>query len=135
MNHSFSVSELQTVCSGHVANDPSQVVSVHYVLDNGVVHVEVLDSQQPKHWSLCQKMGDSVILRLTEWAEVLYRAVKLAKIIIETSVASQSLSGRSKFPLFHPDQILRQLVPPQNFKHLKRVQFVGPDPAHYSLSP
>ena len=44
MKHSFSVSELQTVCSVHVANDPSQVVSVHYVRDSGVVIVEVLDS-------------------------------------------------------------------------------------------
>ena len=46
MKHSFSVSELQTVRSVHVANDPSQVVSVHYVRDSGVVSVEVLDSQQ-----------------------------------------------------------------------------------------
>ena len=69
MKHSFSVSELQTVCSVHVANDPSQVVSVYYVRDSGVVSVEELDSQLPKHWTLCQQMGDSVILRLTEWAE------------------------------------------------------------------
>ena len=40
MKHSFSVSELQTVCSVHVANDPSQVVSVYYVRDSGVVSVE-----------------------------------------------------------------------------------------------
>ena len=73
MNQSFSVSELQTVCSVHVANDPSQVVSVHYVRDSGLVSVEVLDSQLPKHWTFCQQMGDSVILRLTEWAERLYR--------------------------------------------------------------
>ena len=66
MKHSFSVSELQTVCSVHVANDPSQVVSVYYVRDSGVVSVEELDSQLPKHWKLCQQMGDSVILRLTE---------------------------------------------------------------------
>ena len=89
--HSFSVSELQTVCSVHVANDPSQVVSVYYVRDSGVVSVEVLDSQLPKHWTLCQQMGDSVILRLTEWAEGLYRAVKFAKMIIETSMSSQNL--------------------------------------------
>ena len=37
MKHSFSVSELQTVCSVHVANYPFQVVSVHYVRDSGVV--------------------------------------------------------------------------------------------------
>ena len=49
MKHSFSVSELQTVCSVYLANDPSQVVSVHYVRDSGVVSVEVLDSQLPKH--------------------------------------------------------------------------------------
>ena len=49
MKHSFSVSELQTVCCVHVANDPSQVVSVHYVRDSGVVSVAVLDSQLPKH--------------------------------------------------------------------------------------
>ena len=55
MKHSFSVSELQTVCS--VANDPSQVVSVHYVRDSGVVSVEVLDSQLPKHCTFCQQMG------------------------------------------------------------------------------
>ena len=40
--------------------------------------VELLDSQLPKHWTLCQQMGGSVILRLTEWAEGLYRAVELA---------------------------------------------------------
>ena len=40
MKHSFSVSELQTVCSVHVANDPSQVVSVYYVRDSGVVTSE-----------------------------------------------------------------------------------------------
>ena len=55
MKHSFSVSELQTVCSVHVANDPSQVVSVHYVRDSGVVSVEVLDSQLPKHCTFCQQ--------------------------------------------------------------------------------
>ena len=65
MKHSFSVSELQTVCSVHIANDSSQVVSVHYDRDSGVVSVEVLDSQLPKHWKFCQQMGDSVILRLT----------------------------------------------------------------------
>ena len=79
MKHSFSVSELQTVCSVHVANDPSQVVSVYYVRDSGVVSVEELDSQLPKHWTLCQQMGDSVILRLTEWAEGLNRAVSLLR--------------------------------------------------------
>ena len=99
MKHSFSVSELQTVCSVHVANDPSQVVSVYYVRDSGVVSVEELDSQLPKHWTLCQQMGDSVILRLTEWAEGLNRAVKFAKMIIETSMPSQNLSGRSKVSL------------------------------------
>ena len=135
MKHSFSVSELQTVCSVHVANDPSQVVSVYYVRDSGVVSVEELDSQLPKHWTLCQQMGDSVILRLTEWAEGLYRAVKFAKMIIETSMPSQNLSGRSKVSLIHPDQILGELIPPQHFKHLRRVQLVGLDPAHSSLSP
>ena len=51
-------------------------------------------------------MGDSVILRLTEWAEGMYRAVKFAKMIIETSMSSQNLSGRSKVSLIHQDQIL-----------------------------
>ena len=125
----------QTVCSVHVANDPSQVVSVYYVRDSGVVSVEELDSQLPKHWTLCQQMGDSVILRLTEWAEGLNRAVKFAKMIIETSIPSQNLSGRSKVSLIHPDQILGELIPPQNVKHLRRVQLVGLDPAHSSLSP
>ena len=55
MKHSFTVSELQTVCSVHVANDPSQVVSVHYV--RGVVSVEVLDSQLPKHWNFANEWG------------------------------------------------------------------------------
>ena len=127
MKRSFSVSELQTVCSVHVANDPSQVVSVHYVRDSGVVSVEVLDSQLPKHWKFCQQMGDSVILRLTEWAEGLYRAVKFAKMIIETSMPSKNLSGSSKVSLID--------IHPQNVKHLRRVQLVGLDPAHYSLSP
>ena len=61
-------------------------------------------------------MGDSVILRLTEWTEGLYRAVKFAKMIIETSMSSQNLSGRSKVSLIHPDQILGELVPPENVK-------------------
>ena len=80
-------------------------------------------------------MGDSVILRLTEWAEGLYRAVKFAKMIIETSMSSQILSGRSKVPLIHSDQILRELVTLQNVKHLRRVQLVRLDPALYCLSP
>ena len=67
MKHSFSVSELQMVCSVHVANYPFQVVSVHYVRKSGVVvSVEELYYQLPKHWTLCQKIRDSVILRLTE---------------------------------------------------------------------
>ena len=109
--------------------------SVHYVRDSGVASAEVLDSQLPKHWTLCQQMGDSVILRLTEWVEGLYRVVKFAKMIIETSVSSQNLSGRSKVSLIHPDQSLKELVPPQNVKHLRKVQLLGLDPAHYSLSP
>ena len=108
------------------------VVSVHYVRDSGVVSV---DSQLAKHWTFCQQMGDSVILRLTEWAEGLYRAIKFSRMIIETSMSSQNLSGRSKISLIHPDQILGELVPPQNVKHLRRVQLVRLDPAHYSLSP
>ena len=68
--------------SVHVANDPFQAVSVHYVRDSGVLSVEVLDSQLPKHWTLCQQMGNIVILRLTELAEVLYRAVtELAEVL------------------------------------------------------
>ena len=97
MKHSFSVSELQTVCSVHVANDPSQVVSIHYVRDSGVVSVEVLDSQLPKHWTLCQQMGDSVKLRLPEWAEGLYRAVKFAKMIIERSMST--VQSKFEWPL------------------------------------
>ena len=120
MKHSLSVSELQTVFSVHVANKPSQVLSVR---NSGVV--SVLDSQLPKHLTLCQYMGDSVILRLTEWAEGLYKAVKSAKMIIETSMSSQNLNGRSKISLIHPDQILRELVPPQSVIHLRRVQLVG----------
>ena len=100
MKLSFSVSELQTVCSVHVANDPSQVVSVYYVRDIGVVSVEVLDSQLPKHWTFYQQMVDSVILRLTEWAEGLYRAVKSAKMIIETSMSSQNLMAARRSLLF-----------------------------------
>ena len=84
--------------------------------------VEVLDSQLPKHWTLCQEIGDSVILRLTEWAEGLYRAVKFAKMIIGTSISSQILTDRSKVSLIHLGQILRELVTPQNVKHLRRVQ-------------
>ena len=83
-------------------------------------------------------MGDNFILRLTEWAEGLYRAVKFADdMIIERSMASQNFSGHSKVPLIHPDQILRlrELVSPQNVKHLRKVQLVELDPAHYSLSP
>ena len=78
MKHSFSVSELQTVCSVHVANDPSQVVYVHYVRDSGVVSVEVLDSQLPKHWTFCQQMGtvsysasQSGQMGCTEWLSLL----------------------------------------------------------------
>ena len=66
-------------------------------------------------------MGDSVILRLTEWAEGLYRAVKFAKMIIETSMSSQNLSGRSKVSFIHPEQNVGEIVPPLNVKHLRRV--------------
>ena len=52
-------------------------------------------------------------------------------MIIETRMVSQNLSGCTKVPLIHPDQLLRELVSPQNVKHLWRVQFVGFDPAHY----
>ena len=134
MKHSLSVSELQTVCSVHVANYPFQV------RDSGVVSVAVLDSQLPKHWTLCQHMGDWGTLSYSasqsgQSPEGFYRAVKFAKIIIETSMSSQNLSGRSKVPLIHPDQILRELINPQNVKYIGRVQLVGLDPAHYSLSP
>ena len=44
MKHSLSVSEFQTVSSVHVANDPFQVVSVHYVRDSSVVSVLVLST-------------------------------------------------------------------------------------------
>ena len=118
MKHSFSVLNLQTVCSVHIANDLSLVVSVHYVRDSGLVRVEVPYSQLRKHWTLCQQIGDSVILRLTEWTKGLYRAVKFAKMTSKTSMSIQNLSGRSKVSLIHPDQILGELVPPQNVKHL-----------------
>ena len=123
MNHSFSVSGLRTVCSVHLANDYFQIVSVHNVRDSAVVSVDELDSQLPCAKVLDIEMGDSVILRLTEWAEGLYRAVKFAEmiIIIETHMSSQNLSGCSKVPLIHPNQILREIVPPQNVKHLGRV--------------
>ena len=84
--------------------------------------------------TLCQQIRDSVILRLTEWAEGLYRAVKFAKMI-ETTMSSKNLSGRSKVSFIHLDQILRELVPPQNVKHVRSVQLVGLDSAHYSISP
>ena len=51
----------------------------------------------------------------------MYRAVKFAKMIIETSMASQSLSGGLKVPFIHPDQIPRELAPPNTFKYLGRV--------------
>ena len=136
MKHSTSVSELQTVCSVHVANDPSQVVSVYYVRDNGVVSVEELDSQLPKHWTLCQQMGDSVILRLTEWAAGLNRAVKFAKMIIETSMPTAQ--SKSEWPLeglSYSSGSNPWRTYPQNVKHLRRVQLVGLDTAHSSLSP
>ena len=49
MNHGCSVSELQTVCFVYVADDSFEMLSVHNVRDSGVVSVEVLDSQLPKH--------------------------------------------------------------------------------------
>ena len=64
MNHSFSVSELQTVCSVHVADDPFWIVSVHNVRDSDV---EVLYSQMSKHCTMyiVPAIGDSVILCFT----------------------------------------------------------------------
>ena len=44
MDHGCNVSELQAVCSVHIADDHYQIVSVHNVRDSGVVSVEVLDS-------------------------------------------------------------------------------------------
>ena len=107
--------------SVHVANDPFQAVSVHYVRDSGVVSVEVLDSQLPKYWTLCQQMGDIVILRLTELAEVLYRAVKFAKMLVETSMASHILSGRMKVPLIGEGfmvQAILSIMGSQSLLHL-----------------
>ena len=96
--HSLSVSELQTVCSVQIANDPSQVVSVHYVRDSGVVSVEVLDSQ------FCQSIGHCA----NKWGTVsysaslsgqrgctMYKAVKFAKMIFETSMWLKGLSYSS----------------------------------------
>ena len=53
----------------------------------------------------------------------LYRAVKFAKMIIETSMSSQNYSGRSKVSLIHPDQILTELVPPKNVEAYNFVNF------------
>ena len=36
MNHNFSVSELETVCSVYVADYPLQIVFVHNIRDSGV---------------------------------------------------------------------------------------------------
>ena len=47
----------------------------------------------------------------------MYRAVHFARMIIVTIVASQN--GCTKVPPIHPDQILRELVPPHNVEHLK----------------
>ena len=104
--------------------------------DSGVVSVQVLDSQLPKHWTLCQQMGDSVILRLTEWAEGLYRAVKFAKMIIETSMSSQNLSGRSKVSLIYPDQIFGELFPQLNISLPSKLKHAYPSlPSFNSLCP
>ena len=83
----------------HVANDPCQVVYVRYVRDSGVVSVEVLDSQLPKHWTFCQQMGTVSYSASQSGQRRLYRAVNFAKMIIETSMSSQSLSGRSNVSL------------------------------------
>ena len=124
MNHSFSVSELQTVCSVHVANDPFQVVSVYYVRDRGVVSVKVLDSQLPKHLTLCQQMWDSVILRLTEWAEGLYRAVKFAKIMgrlgVYRRVIFSFLCCKIYFIFSHDVQSFRRGLGERSIKFFKR---------------
>ena len=82
-----------------------------------------------KALALCQQMGDSV-----SFTDGLYKGVYFAEMIIQTSVASQDLSGCMEAPYIYPHQLLRELVPPQNVKHLGRVQFVGFDPAHYRLS-
>ena len=102
MSHGSSVSELRTVFSVHVPDDPFQIVSVHNIRDSGVVSVKVLDAQLPKHWTLCQQMEDSVILCwhcANKWrtvstllyreSEGLYRAIYFAEMMIETSMASQ----------------------------------------------
>ena len=73
----------QTVCCVHVANDPFQVVSVHYVRDSGVVIVEVLDSQLPKYWPLCQQMGTVSYSAFKSGQSIvkgLYKAVKFAEM-------------------------------------------------------
>ena len=50
MKPGLSDSDLQTVCSIHVANDLFQVVFVHFFRDSGVVSVEVLNSQLQNKW-------------------------------------------------------------------------------------
>ena len=88
---------------------------------------ELLDSQLPKNWTMCQQTGDSIIQCFTEWAEGLYtcRAVYFAEIIIETNM---------EVPLILPDQLVREFISPHNVKHLWRVQFIGFYPAHYGLT-
>ena len=85
-----------------------------------VVSVEVLNSQLPKHWTLCQQIRDrtsSVLQSKKRGCRVVY----FAEMTIETSMASRNLIGCTKVSLIHPDQILRELVSSQNFKHLGRI--------------
>ena len=84
MNYGCSGSELQTVCFVHVADDSFEIVSVQNIRDGGVVSVNVLDSQLPKHWTLWKTVSSSAfggralrarivvynVYQLTEWAEV-----------------------------------------------------------------
>ena len=67
MKHGSSVSELQTVYSVHVADDPFQIVFVHNIRDSGVVSVEILDSQLPKHWTCANKWGTVLSSALPSW--------------------------------------------------------------------
>ena len=75
MDHSFSVSELRTVCSVHVANYPFQVVSVHFVRDSGECQ-----SPQPHY---CQSIGHYGQCA-NKWGTIPYSALQIGRGVVQS---------------------------------------------------
>ena len=110
-------------------------MSVHDVFRCCEVRIEEFDPQLPQHGTFGEDVFDRFVLLLAErtcWSDF---PVNLAEMIIETSVTSQNLSGRTQVSLTKPGQFLAKSIPPHGAEHLGRTDFEGPAPLSYGFPP